>query len=342
MEKSVKLLIIVFIITSVLCILTACVPAGTTKETTSPASVTTAATTTTTTKSLYLCTRAEAIPTDAVKILPKGDVYPPILHSDEYETPVPLPGPVNTAGAEDSPFIMPDGNTLYFFFTPDVRVPVEKQLFDGATGVYRSVKNASGLWSEPIRIILNNDIALDGAQFVQGKDMWFCSARPGYTGVQLFAAEWIDGRWQNWQYTGGQFPPGYEVGELHFSTDWQELYFHSARPGGKGGYDIWVTRKVDGKWQEPENIEAVNSAETDGWPYLSQDGNELWFLRFYMGTPAIFKSAKINGEWGEPELIISQFAGEPSLDDAGNLYFVHHFYKDGVMLEADIYMAEKK
>ena len=41
--------------------------------------------------------------------------------------------PVNTSGREDSPFLLPDGQTLYFFFTPDVSIPAEKQLFDGVT-----------------------------------------------------------------------------------------------------------------------------------------------------------------------------------------------------------------
>jgi hypothetical protein len=341
MEKNVNLLIIVFIITLVFCILTACVPTSTTKETTSHVSITTAVTNTTT-KSLYLRTRSEAIPSDAVKISLGDDIHPPVLHSDNYKTPVLLPGLVNTAGAEDSPFIMPDGNTLYFFFTPDVRIPAEKQLLDGATGIYMSVKDTDGTWGEPERVVLNDDISLDGAEFVQHNIMWFCSARAGYQGINWFIAKMIEGRWVAWEYAGGQFPISYEVGELHFSSDWQELYFHSARPGGKGGYDIWVTYKVDGKWQEPENIEAVNSAETDGWPYLTQNGNELWFLHTYLGTPAIFRSVKVNGEWGKPELIISQFAGEPSLDNEGNIYFVHHYYKDGVMLEADIYVAEKK
>ena len=41
-------------------------------------------------------------------------------------------------------------------------------------------------------------------------------------------------------------------------------------------------------------------------------------------------------------MIISQFAGEPTLDNEGNVYFVHHFYKNEVMIEADIYVAYKK
>ena len=62
----------------------------------------------------------------------------------------------------------------------------------------------------------------------------------------------------------------------------------------------------------------------------------------YEGSPAIFRSKKVMGEWATPELIVSNFAGEPTLDSKGNLYFVHHFYRDGRMIEADIYVAKKK
>ena len=47
-----------------------------------------------------------------------------------------------------------------------------------------------------------------------------------------------------------------------------------------------------------------------------------------------------DGSWGEPEEIISCFAGEPALDSEGNIYFVHHYFtKDMEMMEADIYVA---
>ncbi|MFH1637593.1 MAG: hypothetical protein ABIB71_04175 [Candidatus Woesearchaeota archaeon] len=61
-----------------------------------------------------------------------------------------------------------------------------------------------------------------------------------------------------------------------------------------------------------------------------------------MRTPAIFRSKRVDGEWQEPELIISQFAGEPTLDSHGNVYFTHHFFEYGEMLEADIYVARRK
>ena len=287
--------------------------------------------------------RESAIPEGAVKMTPETDSYPPILHSDEWLQPVPLSSSVNTAGGEDSPFVMPDGNTLYFFFTPNVSVPAEKQILDGVTGIYVS-KKQNGSWSKAERIILQDSgkLALDGAEFVQGSTMWFASAREGYTGVNLFTAEFENGKWADWQYAGDKLNKDYQVGEMHITADGNELYFHSARTGGKGQYDIWVTKKVDGTWQQPENVAAINTPETEGWPFITQDGNELWFTRTYMGSPAVYRSKKVDGNWSEPELILSQFAGEPTLDNSGNIYFVHHFYRDSKMIEADIYVAYRK
>jgi len=287
--------------------------------------------------------RESKIPSDVLKVSPGTDTYPPKLHSNEYKEPVPFGNPINTAGAEDSPFIMPDGKTFYFFFTPDVRIPPEKQLIDQVTGIYFS-KKVDGNWSKPERMVLQepDKLALDGCLFVQDEISWFCSAREGYTGINMFTAEFKDGKWRNWKYAGDKLNKEYQIGELHVTADGSELYFHSPRTGGKGQYDIWVTRNMNGEWQAPENVDAVNSEEADGWPYISQDGKELWFTRTYMGSPAIFRSERIGQEWQKPELMISQFAGEPTLDNDGNIYFTHHFYKDSKMIEADIYVAYHK
>ncbi len=284
--------------------------------------------------------RESLIPPGQVKVTAQTDVYPPKADTNEYEDPVPLPYPVSTAGAEDSAFIMPDGNTLYLWFTPDVNKPPEQQVTDGVTGIYVSRKTDGG-WSAPQRVVLQDPgkLALDGCEFVQGDVMWFCSAREGYTGMHWFTAELKNGEWQNWM--NADFRPEYEVGELHITADGKELYFHSARPGGKGEYDIWVSDNVAGEWQEPKNVAAVNSPQGDGWPFVTQDGSELWFSRL-RGAPELYRSRRVNGEWSEPEKMFSNFAGESSLDNDGNVYFTHHFFKDDVMLEADIYVARKK
>jgi len=82
----------------------------------------------------------------------------------------------------------------------------------------------------------------------------------------------------------------------------------------------------------------VNTPDHDGWPALNPTEDELWITRNW----GVWRSKKVNGEWQEAELIVSPLAGEASIDHAGNLYFVHHFYVDGKMIEADIYVAYRK
>ena len=288
--------------------------------------------------------REDKIPSTAVKSTPGNDDYPPILHSDLYEKPMPLTNGVNTAGGEDSPFITIDGNTLYFFFTPDVSIPVEKQILDGVTGIYQSKKLANGTWSDASKVVLQDEgkIAIDGAEFVQGKKMYFASVREGYSGIHWFQADYVDGKWSNWRLADDALKKDeYDTGELHISPDGKTLYFHSPRAGSAGGLDIWYSEWINEEWSQPVNLASVNTAENEGWPAMNSDGTELWFTRTYLGSPAIYRSRLIGGSWGSPELIISQFAGEPTIDSEGNFYFVHHYYRNNTMLEADIYLAKK-
>ena len=208
---------------------------------------------------------------------------------------------------------------------------------DGVTGIYVS-ELVSDAWSTPEYINLQDHgkLALNGCAFIQDDMMWFCSARQGYTGLHWFKAEYTGGEWANWQIA--DFSVEYEVGELHISKDGSELYFHSDRPGGMGERDIWVSKMVGGEWQNPVNVTAVNTVGSEVWPALSPDGNQLWFSRNY----GIWRSLLANEEWQAPEQMVSPLSGEPTIDSDGKLYFVHHFFMDDVMIEADIYIAYGK
>jgi len=88
--------------------------------------------------------RLEAIPRTAVKGTPENNGFPPVLHSADWLPPVPMPGPANTAGAEDSPFIAPDGSTFFFFFTPNVNIPPQKSVLDGFTSIWWTQRVGGG------------------------------------------------------------------------------------------------------------------------------------------------------------------------------------------------------
>lgn len=282
--------------------------------------------------------RHAAIPGDVVKMTPGMDRHPPVLHSDEFEEPVPLPV-ISTAGGEDAPFIPADRAELYFFFAADIRQEAAVQVRDPVNGIWLS-RQVGGVWQEPELVWLQEygELALNGCPWVGGNEMLFCTARAGYTGLHWFQAERGTGGWGNWEAVN--FPPDLDVGELHVHED--ELYYGSPRIGGVGGEDIWMASRIGGVWSNPTNIDAVNTAADETRPFVTADGNELWITRWFEGSPAIVRSKKVGGEWQEGELIMSRFAGEPTLDAQGNLYFVHHFYDDGVMLEVDIYVANRR
>lgn len=284
------------------------------------------------------------------KYTPGMDFWPPSI-MEGWSPPEPLPYPVNTSGGEDSPFITPDGQTLYFFFTPDVSIPAEKQLLDGVTGIWVTRRNEAA-WSEPQRVRLSDpgELSLDGCEFISGNLMYFCTARAGYNGIQWFRAIFENGEWRDWHYAGDELKQNeYQLGELHITADGSWLYFHSSRPGGFGGLDIWASQKTASGWGEPVNLgAAVNTSGDEGWPFVSVDGRELWFngqsTRGQPG-PAIFRAwRQPDGSWSEAVEVVSSFAGEPALSpDGKTLYFVHHYYSQNldVMLEADIYLSHR-
>lgn len=82
------------------------------------------------------------------------------------------------SGAEDSPFISPNGSLFFFFFTPNLRLNSSQQIGDGVTGIWWSSRTSTG-WSEPTRVYLGSAYSLDGCELVQGDVMWFCSVRVG-------------------------------------------------------------------------------------------------------------------------------------------------------------------
>lgn len=62
------------------------------------------------------------------------------------------------------------------------------------------------------------------------------------------------------------------------AADGETLYFYSNRPGGLGGYDLWMARRHDGAWQPPTNLgPTVNSTFNDYGPAVTPDGGRLLF-----------------------------------------------------------------
>jgi hypothetical protein len=94
----------------------------------------------------------------------------------------------------------------------------------------------------------------------------------------------------------------------YLSADESEFYFSSNRPGGYGGMDLYVVKKLpNDEWGEPINLgPIINSAYDEEYPYLTNDENTLYFSS--NGTNSIggfdlFVSTwkGLSNEWSEPQ-----------------------------------------
>ena len=64
------------------------------------------------------------------------------------------------------------------------------------------------------------------------------------------------------------------------SPDERVLIFFSARPGGFGQADLYVSQRVDGEWSAPRNLGAgINTSDAENCPSFSPDGRQLFFAR---------------------------------------------------------------
>ncbi len=127
----------------------------------------------------------------------------------------------------------------------------------------------------------------------------------------------------------------------NLSNDGLSLYFGSDRPGGMGGFDIWVARRAcaDCPWESPENVGGVvNSIAAETGPGLSIDGHLLFFRSTREGGQGlgdIYVAHRANPNddfgWGPPVALgpdvntAAEEAGAEYLqsaeDGSANLYF---------------------
>lgn len=85
--------------------------------------------------------------------------------------------------------------------------------------------------------------------------------------------------------------------------DNETLIFSSERPGGKGGLDLYVTRKKDGGWTTPVPMDFLNTQEDDQFVSVPAKGNIIYYAGKYEKTNIIFKT-KIPDELKPKKVIL--------------------------------------
>jgi len=289
------------------------------------------------------------------------DQHTPHAEVADWQQPVRLGVPINTACPEDAIEISGDGQYLYFMFTEDLldsMTPAE--ILARENNTYRAARvgdpsEFDTAWYYDLA--KGTSLSLDGElSFTSDESrVYFHSNRSSNTGyvqgasdedfVDIYIADVVDGLAGPGRNLGS--PPNsiYPDGEHCIHPDDSSLYFASRRPGGRGGADLWVSVHSAGAWSEPQNLgDLINTFADEQQSTFTPDGDTMYFAsgRNVLIGMAIYRTVKNGDSWTTPQLVMSGLVGEPSLTDDGQLlYFVHVLSDQAGNYDADIWYSQR-
>jgi hypothetical protein len=201
--------------------------------------------------------------------------YSELDESGNWGQAIQSPAPINSNKDNAIFWVSPDGNRILI-----------RGSFDNGKYVGRgfSLSNkVEGGWSNPERLKISgiNQMAIDkytGASMANdGKTLFLYFSQEKNSFLNDIYVSILNPETEVWSKPtklGNDINmDDYDEISPFLSSDMTTLYFSSNRPGGKGDYDIWVTKRLDDTWTNwsvPVNM--GDSINTKGWDaYLSVD-----------------------------------------------------------------------
>ncbi|HNV95651.1 MAG TPA: OmpA family protein [Bacteroidales bacterium] len=222
-----------------------------------------------------------------------------------------LGGTINTEYDEHSPVFSADEQVL--IFTSKRKSDIHPARTDDGQyyeDIYISKKLSDGQWETPVPISPKINTATheasiglspDGQELYIYKDeSTMLNPRDGNIYVSnLVGDEWTTPLNLN-------INTKYNENHASISADGQELFFTSDRPGGYGGLDIYIAKRLpNGEWSIPQNAgPKINTSRDEISPYIHPDGVTLFFSskgHNSLGGFDIFFSIRDDSmNWNEP------------------------------------------
>jgi outer membrane protein OmpA-like peptidoglycan-associated protein len=169
----------------------------------------------------------------------------------------------------------------------------------------------SGTWSIAKSLEGNiNTNFNEGAQNISqdGQMLVFtgCNFENGYGSCDIYFSLMMKTGWSEPQNIGREINTEFWESQPCLSPDKRELYFASNRPGGYGGSDIYVSRRLaNGKWGPPQNLgPTINTPGDESCPFIHADNLTLFFMSNghpgYGGDDLFLSRRQDNNQWGTP------------------------------------------
>lgn len=203
-----------------------------------------------------------------------------------------LPGIVSTDSIDFNAAFSPDGRTFYFTRSENKRLRIYYTRFDNS-------------WKTPVPVSFNEvDYSFADPAFSPDGKLYFISDRPENSADTIpdfdiwFVEPITDSTWSapvNANVINSDSSEYY----ISFSMN-SNLYFSSARAGGLGQEDIYVSRFQNGKYQSPINLgAAINTEKSEYDPGVSNDESQL-----------VFSSSNRDDTFGGADLYLAKSSGK--------------------------------
>jgi len=134
------------------------------------------------------------------------------------------------------------------------------------------------LWDagDPVTMLGELGEDYDPCPLPDGQDLYFTRGRAG-GGADLYVAHRTLQGWSEPRPIKEINTARDEIGPA-LADGGTTLYFYSDRPGGEGGYDLWVSHHDQDHWTAPVNLgPRVNSPYNEYDPAVTPDGSQLLF-----------------------------------------------------------------
>ncbi|GIW80690.1 MAG: hypothetical protein KatS3mg105_2497 [Gemmatales bacterium] len=109
-----------------------------------------------------------------------------------------------------------------------------------------------------------------------GATLYF-SFKPTGGDADIYRSRFSDGEWQKAEPVRELNSAGHDLGPV-ISRDGKTLYFYSDRPGGQGGFDLYVAKLTAAGWSTPRNLgPKINTAAHEYDPAIDDEELRLFF-----------------------------------------------------------------
>ncbi|MBX3163337.1 MAG: OmpA family protein [Bacteroidetes bacterium] len=222
------------------------------------------------------------------------DVYSSAKEKGKWQAAKSLGKLINTDGHDATAGLSPDGTKLFLYRSTPT---------DGGD-IYQSELLGSE-WRTPVHLNKNINTKfreMSVSMSFDGKRLYFISDRQigGFGGNDIYYCDMdaATGDWGIAKNLGAEINTKYDEEAVFMHPDGKTMYFSSKGYNSMGGYDVFKSTLVNGKWSAPVNL---------GYPINGPD-DDVYFVVSGSGNRAYFASAKPGG-FGDHDLYKITFLG---------------------------------